>query len=199
MSVRLVGRTAIQAERLRPGESAAFSVLADQVVQVVALEGAQAVSLVAFAGPDLRERLSVSQTRARNNSIMLTLGMNLYSNRGNPLLELVEDSVGRHDLLHPHDLSVVFGGEADPEKALVKRLGEFGIAGDDLPDPVNLFMKVGILQRGELDIQESLVEKGDSVMLRAVVDTVVGVTALPARFGGGDLSKKPEALARLFQ
>ena len=197
MSVGLVGRTAIKAERLRPGEGAAFEVLAGQVVQVVALDGKQAVSLVAFVGPDYREHLSVAQTRSRNNSIMLEQGMSLYSNRDNAILQLSDDSVRRHDLLHPLDAGAVVIGEG-AEGSLATRLAEFGIEADDLPDPVNLFMKLGILQRGAIEVQESLAEKGDSVMLLALTDCVVGIAALPGKYGG-DATTNPDVMVRVFQ
>ena len=194
MSVGLVGRTAIKAERLRPGEGAAFDVHAGQVVQIVALDGKQAASLVAFSGPDHREHLSVAQTRARNNSIMLELGGSLYSNRDNALLQVIEDTVQRHDLLQPLDS----GASSEQDSSLASRLAEFGIDADSIPDPVNLFMKVSILQRGVIEIQESLAEKGDSVMLLAVQDCVVGVAALPGKYGG-DAATNPNVMVRVFQ
>ena len=194
MSVGLVGRTAIKAERLRPGEGAAFDVQAGQVVQIVALDGKQAASLVAFSGPDHREHLSVAQTRARNNSIMLELGGSLYSNRDNALLQVIEDTVQRHDLLQPLDS----GASSEEDSSLASRLAEFGIDADAIPDPVNLFMKVSILQRGVIEIQESLAEKGDSVMLLAVQDCVVGVAALPGKYGG-DAATNPNVMVRVFQ
>ena len=194
MSVGLVGRTAIKAERLRPGEGAAFDVHAGQVVQIVALDGKQAASLVAFSGPDHREHLSVAQTRSRNNSIMLELGGSLYSNRDNALVQVIEDTVKRHDLLHPLDS----GASSDDDSSLASRLAEFGIDADAIPDPVNLFMKVSILQRGVIEIQESLAEKGDSVMLLAVQDCVVGIAALPGKYGG-DAATNPNVMVRVFQ
>ena len=196
MSVGLVGRTAIKAERLRPGEGAAFEMLAGQVVQIVALDGKQAASLVAFTGDDHREHLSVAQTRGRNNSIMLELGMSLYSNRDNALLAVSEDTVKRHDLLHPLDPSATRTGD-DSEGSMARALQEFGIEPDAIPDPVNLFMKVSILQRGAIEIQESLAEKGDSVMLLAQVDCIVGIAALPGRYGG-DATTDPDVLVRVF-
>jgi uncharacterized protein YcgI (DUF1989 family) len=138
----------------------------------------------------------VAQTRVRNNSIMLELGMSLYSNRDNALLQVIDDSVKRHDLLHPLDASAARTGDG-AEASLASRLAEFGIEADAIPDPVNLFMKVSILQRGAIEIQESLAEKGDSVMLLAACDGVVGIAALPGRYGG-DVSSSPEILVRLF-
>jgi uncharacterized protein YcgI (DUF1989 family) len=198
----LVGRTAIKAQRLRPGESAGFDVLADQFVQVIALHGTQAASLVAFSKADPAEKLAVSQTRGTDLTLFVQRGMSLYSNRQNSLLELAEDSVGRHDLLMPLDPDVAFGkGEAASPAAgsLAAELSRFGVAADALPDPFNIFMHVGFGDRGKLEIRESLAEKSDSVLLRAVVDCVVGIVALPAKFGGGEAGAEPEIMVRVFQ
>jgi uncharacterized protein YcgI (DUF1989 family) len=198
----LVGRTAIKAQRLRPGESAGFDVRADQFVQVIALHGTQAASLVAFSRHDPAEKLAVSQTRGTDHTLFVQRGMSLYSNRGNPMLELVEDSVGRHDLLMPLDRALVIGSgstEAPAEGSLAARLAEHGVAADALPDPLNIFMHVGFADRGKLEIRESLAEKSDSVLLRAAMDCIVGVLALPAKFGGGEASAEPEIMIRVFQ
>ena len=40
-------------------------------------------------------------TRANNDSAALTVGDRLYSNLNAPLLTVVEDSVGVHDILFP--------------------------------------------------------------------------------------------------
>ena len=201
MSTQLVGRTAIKARRLRPGEGAGFDVRADQFVQVIALHGAQAASLVAFSQHDPHERLSVSETRGKDRTLFLQRGMFLYSNRQQPLLELVEDSVSRHDLLLPLDRDLIGARnpEAPADGSLAAELTQRGIAIDDIPDPVNLFMHVGFGEGGKLEIRESLAEKSDSVLLRAVTDCLVGVVALPASFGGGDASAEPEVMVRIFQ
>jgi len=202
VSTMLVGRTAIKAQRLRPGESAGFDVLADQFVQVIALHGTQAASLVAFSKNDPVEKLSASETRGKDRTLFLQRGMSLYSNRQNPLLELAEDSVSRHDLLLPLDREFVVGTESPVEPAegsLAAALRPYGIGSDEIPDPFNIFMHVGFGERGKLEIRESLAEKSDSVLLRAAVDCIVGIVALPARFGGGEASAEPEIMVRVFQ
>lgn len=202
MSTMLVGRTAIKAQRLRPGESAGFDVLADQFVQVIALHGTQAASLVAFSRNDPTEKLSVSHTRGTDHTLFVQRGMSLYSNRGNPLLELAEDSVGRHDLLLPLDRALAVGqsaGNGPGAGSLAAQLAPYGISADALPDPFNIFMHIGFADRGKLEIRESLAEKSDSVLLRAMMDCIVGVVALPATFGGGDAGAQPEIMIRVFQ
>lgn len=196
MSTHLVGRTAIKAHHLHAGESAGFEVLADQFVQVIALQGKQAAALTVFSAADHGEKLSTGQTRLKNNSLMLQKSMSIFSNRGNALLEVAEDTVGRHDLLFP--LPDATSEKPDGGRiSMASALAPFEITADDLPDPVNIFMKVGILQRGELEIQESLAEKNDFVLLRAVTDSIVGVTALLK--GSTEAPAPGEILVRVFR
>src|SRR3546814_7697059 len=55
--------------------------------------------LLAFNAADLDEVISSGRSLDYAEKIYLTTGDTLYSNRSNPQLEIVEDSVGRHDFL----------------------------------------------------------------------------------------------------
>lgn len=205
MSQLLLGRMAIKARQIRPGEGFAVEVKADQFLQIITVDGRQVADFVAFNAEDVGERLSTAATRAQNASIMLQTGMKLYSNRRNALLELVEDTVGRHDLLFaacdPQRYKVDFNleGHANCREALVTALDAHRIAYDDMPDPVNWFMNVSILQRGELEIRESLAEKNDYVLLKALMDTVVGVSACPQDQNATNAGKPTDILVRVFR
>ena len=65
--------------------------------------GGQAARLCAFRPGYMEEYLSTGQTIVHTGSIMLQQGQTLYSNFGNPMLTLIQDTVGRHDLLLPAD------------------------------------------------------------------------------------------------
>lgn len=185
MSQLLVGRMAVKSRQIAPGAGFATEVREGQYLQIVTVEGKQVADFVAFNLHDPDEYLSTSVTRGKNNSIMLQHGMMLYSNRRNPMFELVEDTVGRHDMLFaacdPRRYRDDFGIEdhASCNAALSEALSEFGITPDRVPDPVNWFMNIAILQRGELEARESLAERDDYVMLRAMMDTKIGVSACP--------------------
>ena len=99
MGQSMVGRLAIKARQIQPGDAFAAAVPAGGLVEVVDLEGQQVAELVAFDRADHAERLSLGVTRYESQSIFLSLGMRLFSSRGRAMLELVEDTVGRHDLL----------------------------------------------------------------------------------------------------
>lgn len=55
--------------------------------------------LLAFNFVDAREVISAGRTFDYEETIRLTTGNRLWSNRSNPMLEIIEDTVGLHDFL----------------------------------------------------------------------------------------------------
>lgn len=205
MSQQLLGRMAIRAQQIRPGEGFGVEVKQGQLIQILTVAGRQVADFVAIAAGDPGERLSTAVTRSKNGSIMLQSGMKIYSNRRNAMFELVEDTVGRHDMLFaacdPKRYQDDFGleGHANCRDALYNVLGSYGVSYDDIPDPINWFMNVSIQQRGELEIREPLAEKNDYVMLRAEMDTVVGVSACPQDQNATNGGSPTDLLIRVFK
>lgn len=183
----LQGRIARRAAQVRPAVADVFTIQADQYLQISDTEGKQTVELIAYNADDFEEFLSTSHTRAINNSLMLSKGATLYSNRRNPMFVLVEDTVGRHDILLPscdrRRYADDYGQEDHPgcRESFVAEFAKEGypIPFDRAPDPVNFFMNVGLRARGELEMREPLSEPGDYVLLRALMNMVVGVSACP--------------------
>ena len=99
MTDHLAGRLAIKARQVRPGQAHAVEVKAGQLVQVTDVRGKQVADFVAFRRDDRAERLSVAATRGASENLMLQQGMEILSNRRTPMFELIEDKVGRHDML----------------------------------------------------------------------------------------------------
>jgi uncharacterized protein YcgI (DUF1989 family) len=60
---------------------------------------------------------------------------------------------------------------------LEKNLAPFGITGDMIPTPFNIFMNASILPTGQIKIAPPLSQPGGFVRLRAEMDMVVGVSA----------------------
>ena len=101
------------------------------------------------------------------------------------MFEIVEDTVGRHDMLYACCDPVRYEtlgapGHANCREALTEALAGYGIGYDRIPSPINWFMNVAILQRGELEIREPLAEKDDYVVLRALKDVIAGRIGLPS-------------------
>jgi uncharacterized protein YcgI (DUF1989 family) len=205
VSEQLVGRVAVKSRQLRPGEAVGFEIKAGEVVQISTLEGKQVADFVAVSLSDPNEISSTAHTRASNNSIMLQKGMGIYSNLRNKMFTLVEDTVGRHDILFaacdPKRYSVDYGleGHANCREALHSALAPFGITYETVPDPINWFMNVAILQRGELELRESLAERNDFVLIEAAVDCAIGVSACPQDQNDINGGKPTDILVRVFR
>jgi uncharacterized protein YcgI (DUF1989 family) len=200
----LFGRVPKRAAQVRPTVPIAFPLAEGQLLQITDVQGKQVADLVAFNLHDVREYLSTSHTRAINNSLVLTQGMTLYSNRRNPMLVLLEDTVGRHDILFPAcDRRRYLDDYGIPDHPNCKdnflaALREYGIEEDDIPDPVNWFMNVGIVAKGRFEIREPLSERNDYVLLRALMDLVVAVSACPQDQNPCNAFNPTDILVRIY-
>lgn len=198
----LHGRVAVASRRISPGTAASFHLAADQLIQIVTPEGRQAAEMVAFRASETSERLSTAATRAKNKSIMIEVGKKLYSSRFTPLMELVSDTVGRHDLLMASTEPVkpdTFDNDGDDEHthALLQALDGAYARLDDVLEPVNWFANISIKSKGELEVSESLAEPNDSVVLKALEDVIVVVGARQNLAGTG--IKATDLVVRVFR
>src|SRR5947209_2839897 len=82
-----------------PRSGTAFIVERGAALTVVDPDGGQVADLVAFAAGDVRETLSNGRTFDYEQTIALTAGHRLWSNRSRPLLTIVRDDVATHDFL----------------------------------------------------------------------------------------------------
>ena len=184
--------------RLEPQTGTGFSLDKGQVLRVIDPEGEQVSDIIAFARTDKSEWLSSGRSIDYNNTVYLTTGHVLYSNRSNPMFTILEDRVGRHDfLLTPcssETFEILYEGHEGYHPSclenLTKNLERFGILVDDVPTTFNAFMNVDILPSGELKIGPPLSGPGDFLDLRAEMDLIVGVTACSAEMSN-NYSFKP--------
>src|SRR5262245_56015234 len=96
----LLEKMPIRARHIRPGLGQGVEVQAGEYLQIETLQGKQVADFVAFSRGDTGEYLSTAVTRSTNANIVPRQGMTLYSNRRQGLFEIVEDTVGRHDMLY---------------------------------------------------------------------------------------------------
>jgi hypothetical protein len=174
--------------RIAPRSGVAFEVPKGAVIVVTDPTGEQVADLLAFNAHDVREVISSGRTLDYANTIYLTTGHKLYSNRSNVLLEIVEDDVGRHDfLLTPcsKDTFRIIYGDTDPHRGcfgnLAAALAPYGVMEDMIPVAFNCFMNVPIDgATGELKVLPPLSKAGDRIVFRAHQDLIVGLTACSA-------------------
>ncbi|PCG13579.1 DUF1989 domain-containing protein [Sphingomonas adhaesiva] len=177
-----------------PRRGAGFRLAAGQLLTVIDPEGRQVADLLAYNAADVREVISSGRTLDYAETIRLTTGHLLYSNRSRPMLEIVEDSVGRHDfLLTPcsYDTFHHFYPDLPPHRGcfgnLAEALAPFGVEEDAIPVAFNCFMNVPVDgTTGRLEVLPPTSVAGDRIVLRARMDLVIGLTACsaPASNGG---------------
>ena len=184
------------ANRLEPQTGTAFELRRGQHLTVIDLEGEQVADLIAFARDDHREWLSSGRTIDYANTIRLTTGHVLYSNRSRPMFTIVGDDVGRHDFLFtpcsPETFQIIYrhtGHHPSCLENLSRALAPHGIDSDAIPTTFNIFMNVEIGADGGLQILPPLSQAGDKVRLRAEMDLLVGLTACSAELSNNNRFK----------
>ena len=178
--------------RIAPRSGMAFTMTAGQTLTVTDPEGRQVADLLAFNRTDIGEVVSSGRTLDYANKIYLTTGDTLYSNRSNPMFEIVDDTVGRHDfLLTPcsKDTFRIIYGDKDPHRGcfgnLAAALAPYGIVADAIPVAFNCFMNVPVAPDGSLQVLPPLSQAGDYIRFVAKMDLVVGLTACSALQSNG--------------
>ena len=179
--------TVLRHLHLEPQTGTGLIVKRGQRLEIVDPLGEQVSDLVSFAEADPAEWLSSGRTIDYANTIYVTTGHILYSNRSRPMWTIVEDTVGRHDFLltpcSPETFTILYqttGHHPSCFENLVRGLAPFGIAPDAIPTTLNVFMNVDVLPSGELRILPPRSRPGDRIVLRAEMDLIVGVTACSA-------------------
>ena len=170
-----------------PRSGAALTMRHGDILKVIDPKGGQVSDMVAFMAADPREALSNGRTFDYEETIRLTAGHRLWSNRSRPMLEIVEDSVGVHDFLLTPCSEATFR-HFYPEKPvhrgchgnLVEALMPHGIAPDAIPTAFNIFMNVPIDGDGGIRVLAPTTRAGDFIAMRALADLVVGLTACSA-------------------
>jgi uncharacterized protein YcgI (DUF1989 family) len=181
---------------LAPQTGTGLVVHRGELLKLIDPTGEQVSDLTSFARDEPREWLSSGRTIDYANTIYLTTGHTLYSNRSRPMWTVVEDTVGRHDFLltpcSPETFSIIYettGHHPSCFENLVRALAPFGIAPDAIPTTFNAFMNVVVQADGELRILPPRSRAGDYLLLRAEMDLVVGVTACSAELSNNGTFK----------
>jgi uncharacterized protein len=181
------------------GTGVGFRMERGALLKILDPEGGQSGDLAAFSS-DGSERLSSGRTFDYGGKIYVSTGDVLWSDRSNPLLTIVTDQVGRHDLLYaPCSLEMyrkqygVTGYHANCHDNLCTALRGEGIQPDPLVSTLNFFMDASVAPDGKLSFAPPRSRAGDSMVLRAEMDLVVALSSCPASTCNGGALPKPLA------
>lgn len=171
-----------------PRSGVAIELMRGQRLKVIDPQGEQVADLLAYRRDDIGEVLSSGRSIDYAGRIYLTSGDLLYSNRSKVLLEIVEDTVGRHDfLLTPCSAEMfrILYNDDQPHRGcfgnLAAALAPYGIVADQISTAFNVFMNVTIDgATGMVSVKPPLSGPGDHVVFEARADLIVGLTACSA-------------------
>ena len=174
--------------RIAPRSGVAFRLEEGETLTVVDPQGGQVSDLLAFNADDVREVISNGRTFDYEETISLGQGNRLWSNRSKPMLEIVEDTVGRHDfLLTPCSEATFRHFYADKPVHrgcfgnLAEALSPYGVEADMIPTAFNLFMNVPVDgATGRLAVEPPVSKSGDHISMRALSPLIIGLTACSA-------------------
>ncbi len=158
-----------------------------QTLRIIDLKGCQAVDTLFYNANDHEERYSANDTVREQGSIFVTKGTKLISTDDNVMMEVTEDTCGKHDTL---------GGHCSAESNTVRyaldtkymhscrdnylfEIGELEMDPRDLTNNINFFMNVPVEDDGFLVIVDGVSKPGDYVDLKAEMDTLVLVSNCP--------------------
>ena len=178
--------------RIAPRTGVAMTMRKGQALTVTDPMGRQVADLLAFNAHDVSEAISSGRTLDYASKIYLTTGDTLWSNRSNPMFDIVEDMVGRHDfLLTPcsKDTFRILYGHKEPHQGcfgnLAAALAPHGVTADMIPVAFNCFMNVPVDSNGAFQVLPPLSRPGDYIRFVARMDLIVGLTACSAPLSNG--------------
>lgn len=176
--------------RIPARSAAAFAVDRGATFAVVTPAGRQVADLVAFSREDSGERFSQSYTRDLNGSVRITTGDDLYTTAGEPILSIVADDCGVHDVLFGPctewmltDRPYRGGMQNEPggcRENLALALRAIGVD-ERVPDTMNVFQQSTITDQTYFDVRESPADPGDAVSFEARQDAILAVAACSAK------------------
>ncbi|HLH64409.1 MAG TPA: urea carboxylase-associated family protein [Solirubrobacteraceae bacterium] len=170
---------------LAPASCVARTLRRGQTLCITDLEGQQVADLIAFVLPELSDRLWPSTTIRLNGTVYLTTGHVLYSELSRPLLEIVHDTCGRHDILAGScnaEIDEVRYGVRDHRgcvEQFVEAIEPWGLRRADVPMSFNVFMNCPVKADGSWSIAEPVSRPGDRLALRARTDLLVAISNCP--------------------
>ena len=173
--------------KINKQSGAAFELKKGQKIKVIDPEGEQVSDMVLFNALDKREKLSSGKTLDFEESILISKGNFLWSNRSQKMMKILEDTNGRNDfLLAPcskETFEIMYqhqGYHPSCFENLYTNLKDYGIEPDDIPTAFNIFMNVQFNPNGKLTVEPPLSKAGDHVLFEAQMDLIVGLTACSA-------------------
>ncbi len=182
--------------KIHPQTGTAFTLKKGEKLKVIDPMGQQVSDMVLFNAKDTREKISSGKTLDFEESILISTGNYLWSNRSRKMMKILEDTNGRNDFLlapcSPETFQIMYNNpDYHPScfENLYTSLEKFNIAPDDVPTAFNIFMNVQFATNGKLTVLPPLSRPDDYVLFEAEMDLIVALTACSAEDSNGGTFK----------
>lgn len=174
---------------IRAGAHFVGTVSTGQRCRIIDTEGNEAVDAFFFNADDPIERYSAVDTIRAQRNIYLTTGTTLLSTENQPMLEIVEDTVGRHDTLggacasesntvrYAHEKKFMHSCRDNFLMGLLSHSDE--LTKRDIGSNINFFMNVPVTPDGGLSFADGISGPGHYVELEAKMNVLVLISNCP--------------------
>jgi uncharacterized protein len=165
----------------------AFPMAKGQTLRIEDLEGQQAVDLICYNLDNLDEGFWAAHSAKLNGTIYLSAGHVLYSSLANPMMTIVEDTVGVNDVICgscSYALDVVRYGAEKAQPGCMENfeaaIAPWGLRRKDIPMCFNIFLRYPVEETGAVSIDHPAPSSpGDFMVLRAEMDLLVAISNCP--------------------
>ena len=167
------------------GHGRSTEVAKGQCIGVRDIEGGQCGDFWAVDADDFNHFLSPSHTRVHIGRIQPRVGDELVTNRREPILKIIADDVGWHDMLVPacdkprYERYYGVTEHRNCHDNFLEAMSPVDWGKSEVPQPFNLFMNTFIEPDGTLHIRDPISKAGDIITMIAEMPLIVVVSACP--------------------
>jgi len=167
------------------GYGRSIDVAKGQYVGIRDIEGGQCGDFWAIDAGDLDHFLSPSHTWVHLGRIQPRAGDELVTNRREPILTIIADDVGWHDMLAPacdrqrYEKYYGVTGHRNCHDNFLEAMSKRDWGRRPVLQPFNLFMNTFVEADGTMLIRDPISKAGDIVLMMAQMSLIVVVSACP--------------------
>lgn len=171
---------------VEPGTAVAYTVTAGQYIQILDVAGCQCSDFLAFDASNLKDGLDATVTRTLMGLAIPQVGLSsrYYSQQMRVLVEVIQDTCGRHDSFllactarYYEDAG--YPGHTSCSENFNRVLAPHGIPGRPGWPAINFFFNTEVQPDGTIHAGESWSRPGDYVLLHAQADLLCATSACP--------------------
>ena len=167
------------------GYGRSIDVAEGRYIGVRDIKGGQCGDFWAIDAGDLDHFLAPSYTWVHLGRIQPRVGDELVTNRREPILTIIADDVGWHDMLVPacdkqrYEKYYGVTGHRNCHDNFLEAMSMHDWGKRPVPQPYNLFMNTFVESDGTMHIRDPISKAGDMVLMRAQLSLIVVVSACP--------------------